>query len=179
MGLVGLLPDESQHQMTTEIRSWQLTDLDAIRQVAWDTWASAYGEFIPESDRRDFHDAYYAGQKLVDLFNSKFADGCVALADGKIVGYSKTHWNPQKGEFFITSLYVLPAFQKLNLGKAMVDYGIQRARQHGTDKVWLGVMVENKPAIQWYVRQGFIFIESKPFTIGNTTVDDLIGYKLI
>ncbi|NQV14215.1 GNAT family N-acetyltransferase [bacterium] len=161
------------------IRAWRRKDLAAIRQVAWDTWADAYGDFIPEADRRVFHNSYYTLDKLLHLFSSKIVEGCVAEIDSRIVGYSKTHWNDQSQQFFITSLYVLPEYQKQNLGKQMLEYGIETARGLNLDRVWLGVMVENKPAIQWYIRQGFIFIESKPFTIGDTTIDDLIGYKLI
>jgi ribosomal protein S18 acetylase RimI-like enzyme len=40
-------------------------------------------------------------------------------------------------------------------------------------------MIDNKPAVDWYRRQGFSFVENRPFTIGKTTIDDLIGFKLI
>ncbi len=163
----------------TLVRPWQRSDLPEIQQVAWDTWEYAYGKFIPEADRREFHTAYYALDKLKRLFDSKLVDGCVAVADDQIVGYSKTHWNGEKGQFFITSLYVLPEFQKLRLGKQMLEFGIDNAKKLGANRVWLGVMIENKLAIQWYIRQGFVFIENRPFTIGKTTIDDLIGYKQI
>lgn len=161
------------------IRAWELADLPLIQAVAWESWAATYGSFIPEADRRDFHNAYYAQEKLEQLFSSPFVDGCVAEVERQIVGYSKTHWHEQRQEFFVTSLYVLPEFQKLKLGKSMLEFGIDKARMIGTDRVWLGVMVENRSAIQWYLRQGFVFVENKPFTIGNTTIDDLIGYKFI
>ncbi len=162
------------------VRPWLESDLRAIQQVAWDTWESAYGPFIPEEDRQSFHDSYYALDKLRQLYNSNIVDGCIAFSDEQTVGYSKTHWNIQDEDFFVTSLYVLPQFQKLQLGKQMLEYGIEIARsKYETDRVWLGVMVENRPAIEWYVRQGFIFEESKPFTIGKTTIDHLYGYRLI
>ncbi len=161
------------------VRAWRRSDLPAIQQVAWDTWADAYGAFVPEEDRQDFHDSYYALKKLNNLFDSKIVEGCVALSKDKIVGYSKTYWNEQDNQFFITSLYVLPAYQKLQLGKKMMEFGIEVARGMKLDRVWLGVMVENKPAIEWYLRQGFIFDESKPFVIGKTTIEHLYGYKLI
>ena len=161
------------------VRKWKQSDLPAIQQVAWDTWADAYGAFIPESDRRFFHEAYYALDKLKNLYISGLVDGCVALADDEIVGYSKTYWNEQRSEFYVTSLYVLPKYQKFGLGKMMLEYGMEIARKYDVDRIWLGVMVDNKPAIEWYERQGFTFIENRPFTIGKTTVDDLIGYKLI
>ncbi len=163
----------------TQVRPWHRSDLLAIQQVAWDTWADAYGAFIPEEDRRDFHESYYAMDKLQNLFDSKIVKGSVAISNNRIVGYSKTHWNAQREEFFITSLYVLRQFQKLRLGKQLLEFGIETARKLHVDRVWLGVMVENKPAIQWYVRQGFVFVDHKPFTIGKTTIDDLIGYKFI
>ena len=163
----------------TLVRPWRLSDLPAIQQVAWDTWTAAYGEFIPEEDRREFHIAYYSLDKLQYLFGTKEAEGCVTVLDEQIVGYSKTFWNKQRQEFFITSLYVLPEFQKLSLGKQMLKFGIEAARKYNVDRVWLGVMIDNKPAIQWYLKQGFVFVENKPFTIGKTTIEDLIGYKLI
>ena len=61
----------------------------------------------------------------------------------------------------------------------MLKFGIEAARKYNVDRVWLGVMIDNKPAIQWYLKQGFVFVENKPFTIGKTTIEDLIGYKLI
>jgi len=162
-----------------QVRPWRRSDLRTIREVAWHTWADAYGHFIPEEDRREFHTSYYALDKLQVLFDSKIVEGCVALVEDRVVGYSKTHWNAQKAEFFITSLYVLPEFQKLRLGKRMLEFGIEAAQKYNTDRIWLGVMIENKAAIEWYDRQGFVFVENRPFTIGKTTIDDLIGYKLI
>ena len=163
-----------------EVRPWRRSDLPSIQRVAWDTWADAYGAFVPEDDRKEFHESYYALQKLQNLYDSKIVDGCVALVDKFIVGYSKTYWNQQDHQFFITSLYVLPSYQKLKLGKRMMEYGINIAtKNYNFDRVWLGVMVENLPAIDWYNHQGFIFEDCKPFTIGKTTIEHLYGYKLI
>jgi ribosomal protein S18 acetylase RimI-like enzyme len=61
----------------------------------------------------------------------------------------------------------------------MLAFGITAARKYKVDRVWLGVMIDNRPAIEWYDKQGFVFVENRPFTIGKTTIDDLIGYKLI
>lgn len=163
----------------SQIRAWRKSDLKDIQQVAWDTWAEAYGPFIPEEDRQDFHDSYYAMDMLKNLFESKLVEGCVAICLDQVVGYSKTYWNIQDAQFFITSLYVLPKYQKLRLGKAMLEFGLEAAKKYDVDRVWLGVMIENKLAIDWYDRQGFVFGESKPFTIGKTTIQHLYGYKLI
>ncbi len=161
------------------VRRWRRSDLSAIRSVAWHTWMDAYGGFIPEEDMRSFHEAYYAIPRLLQLYNSGIVDGWVSTVENEVVGYSKSHWNKETQEFYVTSLYVLPQHQGSGLGKALLDKGIEQALKIGTDRLWLGVMSENQPAIDWYHRQGFKFVDHKPFTIGKTTVDDLIGYKLI
>lgn len=163
-----------------EIRPWRRSDLRSIQKIAWETWTFAYGAFVPEEDRRAFHDSYYALEKLQNLYDSKIVEGCVAVVDDLVVGYSKTYWNQEDQQLFITSLYVLPSYQKMKLGKRMLEYGIKIAKaNYDVDRVWLGVMVDNQPAIDWYHRQGFVFNESKPFTLGQTTVEHLYGYKLV
>jgi ribosomal protein S18 acetylase RimI-like enzyme len=54
-----------------------------------------------------------------------------------------------------------------------------RAVALGMSEVWLGVMIQNTPALEWYKRTGFHFVEEAPFTMGNTTVVHLIGYRTI
>ena len=49
----------------------------------------------------------------------------------------------------------------------------------GADSVWLGVMTKNIPALEWYRKLGFDFVEEAPFVMGNTTVMHLIGRKKI
>ena len=161
------------------VRSWRRSDLEPLRTIAWETWKQTYGGFIPEEDMRDFHNAYYTPASLQRMYNAINIHGWIALAGREMVGYSMSHWNPDSHVFYITSLYVLPDYQKQGFGKAMLDRGMDLARNLGTDRLNLGVMAENEAALEWYHRQGFVFEERKPFAVGKTTVDDLLGYKLI
>ncbi len=163
----------------SSVRPWRKKDLEDIRTIAWETWMATYAGIVPEEDMRSFHASYYTHQRLLQLYNSGVVDGWMARADGRNVGYSKTHWDVEKQEFFVTSLYVLPAYQKRGLGKTLLQQGIERAGKLGCDRIWLGVIRDNKPSLEWYRRQKFEFVDSAPFTIGETTVEDLIGYKLI
>jgi hypothetical protein len=51
------------------------------------------------------------------------------------------------------------------------------AAEKGLDELWIGVMVENKQALAFYRKVGFLFVREEPFTMGKTTVNHLIGYK--
>lgn len=161
------------------VRRWRRTDLLKLKTIAWETWQQTYGDFIPEKDMRSFHDVYYKPASLTRMYNAINVEGWVSMADQKLVGYSMSHWNPETKVFYLTSLYVLPDYQKQGFGKAMLERGIDLARSLGTDRLKLGVMAENRQAREWYERQGFLFNDHKMFAVGNTLVDDLLGYKLI
>jgi len=161
------------------VRRWRRTDLVRLKSVAWKTWQQTYGAFIPESDMQAFHDVYYTLESLTRMYNATNVEGWISIANREMVGYSMSHWNPDTKVFYMTSLYVLSTHQRQGFGKTMLERGIDLARTLGTDRLHLGVMAENKPALEWYQNQGFVFSDQKRFAVGTTMVDDLLGYKLI
>jgi len=40
-------------------------------------------------------------------------------------------------------------------------------------------MVKNTGALAWYRNKGFQFVREAPFSMGATTVEHLIGFKII
>jgi hypothetical protein len=77
----------------------------------------------------------------------------------------------------VPSLYFLPEFQGQGMGRRLLEAAEEYAAQKGVDELWIGVMVENKQALVFYRKMGFLFVREEPFTMGKTTVAHLIGYK--
>ena len=73
-------------------------------------------------------------------------------------------------------LYILSVYQNLGLGKKLMKSAAELAQSMGLDKIWLGVMVKNEPAVSWYKKMGYEVVENAPFTMGKTTVDHYIGF---
>lgn len=73
-------------------------------------------------------------------------------------------------------LYVLPTKQGLGLGHRLMACAEERARELGTDRIWLGVMVKNAQAVAWYKNMGYMVTETAPFVMGSTSVEHYIGY---
>jgi GNAT superfamily N-acetyltransferase len=102
------------------------------------------------------------------LFYGCFLDGrqvgVVALekrkaADSYIDGY------------FLERLAVLPEYWHRGVGRELVSFVIERARELGVNKLYLGMVDENAVLKQWYLDMGFIEIEARrfeqlPFTVG-------------
>jgi len=165
--------------MSVTIRQWTTADLPAVRQVTWTTWLDAYSSFIPETDIRQYFDEYYTLDALTQLFHAPLTNGFVAEVDGRIVGYVKTKFNKEENRFYVSSLYILPDRQGMGLGGKLMVAAEALAKTLGADATWLGVMTQNTPALEWYKRHGFTFVEEAPFTMGQTTVVHLIGFKKI
>lgn len=166
--------------MSTRIRAWCESDIEAIRKITWETWLSAYGSFIPEDDLLSYFNSAYTPAVLRELQSRPNVDGYVAEEPpGTVVGYLKTHLEAEEKRFYVSSVYIHPSSQGKGIGTALMKTAENRAFALGMSEVWLGVMLQNVPALDWYKRTGFHFVEEAPFTMGNTTVVHAIGYKTI
>lgn len=164
-------------EMQTIIRPWESDDLSAIQRVTWETWLATYSAFIPKDDLQTYFEAHYNLAALAELFNSREVNGWVAEVEEVVVGYLKTRRNDREKRFHVSSVYVLPAYQGKGIGMKLLHAAEALATACHFDKVWLGVMVQNINALAWYKKIGFQFIEDAPFTMGQTTVNHLLGYK--
>ncbi len=165
--------------MNVLVRTWRLEDLPAVQHIAWTTWLATYGGFIPESDMRSFFDQYYTLEALKEFCTSQIAKGFIAEVDSTPVGFSKTNFDSNHKKFYLNSLYILPEHQGKGVGAKLLRASEEFALSLNAQEVWLGVMEQNVAALEWYKRIGFEFVEEAPFTMGNTTVMHLIGYRAI
>ena len=163
--------------MEIVIRRWQKSDLGSIRRLTWQSWIATYSSFIPENDLRSYFDTHYTDASLLSMFDDPSGQGFVAETDDHIVGYLRLFFNRDESRVYIPSLHVLQDFQGQSIGKRLLESAEEYAAGKRMDRVWIGVMVKNRRALVYYRRVGFVFIREEPFTMGNTTVRHLIGYK--
>ena len=158
-------------------RSWQESDLASIRRITWQSWISTYSSFIPESDLRSYFDIYYTEASFLSMFDDPLMQGFIAEADDQIAGYARLFFNQNDNRLYVPSLYFLPEFQGQGMGKRLLEAAEGYAKEKHLDELWIGVMVKNRQALVFYRKVGFQFVRKEPFTMGNTTVSHLIGYK--
>ncbi len=161
------------------IREWTKEDLAAVRDITWVTWVATYSSFIPMEDLRGYCDEHYNIGALAELMEAPSFRGLLAVEDGVPVGYAKVKFNSEEKRCYLSSLYVLPAFQGRGIGSRLLAAGEEFASTFEVAEIWLGVMVQNVSALAWYKKIGFQFIEEAPFTMGKTTVTHLIGSRAI
>lgn len=166
----------SKHEIT--LRHWTKEDFPSVQEILLKTWLATY-TFIPLKDIRYHFDKYYSNKKLLELFNNPDVYGIVAEVDSTPAGWMKLYDDKKLNRFFVSSLYILPQYQGLGIGKKLLLSGYEIAGSKMYDRVYLGVMKENLSTLDWYRKLGFVFSEEEPFRMGSTEVIHLIGYKVI
>jgi len=162
--------------MSLTIRRWIQADLPTLQNLLLETWLDAYTSFIPREDVVGYLHTQYSLAKLEVLFADPDVTGLVAELDGAVAGYAKLYHNRPQQRFYVHQLYILPARQGHGLGQRLMAAAEERARKLGADRIWLGVMIKNTQAVDWYKKMGYTITETAPFTMGSTTVDHYIGY---
>jgi ribosomal protein S18 acetylase RimI-like enzyme len=167
---------KSQAEIT--LRLWTKKDFPIVKNILLTTWKDAYS-FIPEKDILSHYKKYYSKDRLIEMLNDPFTNGILAEVNSNPAGWMKLFEDIINKKFYVSSLYVLPAYQGFGLGKRLLKESCSIAKEKQSDKVWLGVMKQNVKALEWYKSLGFVFVEEEPFQMGLTEVLHLIGYKII
>ncbi len=158
------------------IRKWTRADFPDVQNVLRESWKNAY-KFIPQEDLEFYLDKTYSFNELEKLFSSKTIICYVAQIENKICGWLKLTFATNDNKFYLSSIYVLPEFQKYKIGSKFFDIAIHEAINLSFDEIYIGVMNKNEVALKWYKKLGFEFFKEEPFQMGKTIVNHLIGRK--
>jgi ribosomal protein S18 acetylase RimI-like enzyme len=64
-------------------------------------------------------------------------------------------------------IYLLKEYQALKLGKALLDFNIELAKQNGQTGMWLFTWIGNERAIRFYQKAGFEIIGRHQFLVSG------------
>lgn len=126
-------------------------------------------EFCLTENNCPSHMAFMTIYKL----QKQFDDGrpmFLFYQDANLVGYFSLA-KCSDDEWELNNLAVLPEYRHLGIGKALVDYAISTVKNHGGNKISIGIIEENSTLKNWYLKLGFNHISTRkfehlPFTVG-------------
>ena len=150
-----------------------LTDLEDLRQVSLETFKEAFeAQNNPEDFRVYLGEAFSAERLRVEMANpeSRFF---FLRHQGQQAGYAKINKGEAQTELQdpealeIERIYIRKPFQGMGLGSWMLGRLVALARKEAKKYVWLGVWEENKEALRFYQRHGFVTFGKHPYYIGS------------
>ena len=122
-------------------------------------------------------------QHAAHLYAAWLADAeyrlCVAELGGAAVGFAVL--SPPDLPTVVTGedmelkrIYLLHRFQGGGLGRALLHWSVEQAREMGKRRLLLGVKADNTAALAFYDRVGFVRIGERKFLVGSMLCDDYI-----
>jgi ribosomal protein S18 acetylase RimI-like enzyme len=167
--------------METEIlfRKWNENDAEAVQEVLKLSWKDAYSSFIPQNDLDYYLDKTYSVDQLKHASHNPDLTCYVSVINEKVCGWLKIYESRKENRIYLSSIYVLHEYQKLKIGKKFFEIACREATKRNYLEIYIGVMIQNEIALNWYKKLGFNFFEEQPFTMGNTSLSHLIGKKIL
>ncbi|WP_026966344.1 GNAT family N-acetyltransferase [Algoriphagus terrigena] len=161
-----------------QIRQLVIEELTKVQSIAHRTWPDTFGKILsPEQ-------ITYMLELMYDLtvLESQLEKGhtfLIAEEDGLELGFAGFELNyAASPKAKLHKIYLLPEAQGKGLGKKLILEVADRARQAGQKSLLLNVNKHNQPAIDFYMRMGFVEIYKEVIDIGGGYVMDDVVMEL-
>ena len=122
----------------------------------------------------------YAHEKLKAELSDPNSVFYFAMMGQDVIGYLKLNFGASQTELNhndaleIERIYVAKAFHGKKVGQLLFDTAIQVAKEQHLAYIWLGVWENNKRAIQFYTKNGFIEFDQHVFVLGDEAQTDIM-----
>ena len=161
-------------------RDAQMKDAEGLAEIGRETFAETFGDLYPPGDLRQFLDETYSVAKMQADLCDPDVEVRIAYSGKKMAAYCKI--GPCKlpidtgsePSLELHRVYVYEARQGVGVGRILLAWAIERARQRGAKNLFLGVWESNERAIALYESRGFEKLGAYKFKVGDTMDDEFI-----
>lgn len=144
----------------------------SIRIIAEEVWPITYGEILSKEQLDYMMEMMYSVTSLQKQANEKGHHFILALNDTIPVGFASYEFNYNEiAGTKIHKIYVLSDQQGKGIGKILIDYIANEARQNNQETLLLNVN-KNNVAIHFYKKIGFLITAEEVIDIGKGYVMD-------
>jgi ribosomal protein S18 acetylase RimI-like enzyme len=154
--------------------------IEALQQIGRQTFSETFAESNSAENMAKYLAEAYAYEKLNEELNNQNSFFYFAMLDEKVIGYLKLNMGGSQTELKdndaveIERIYVLKDFHGKKVGQLLFDKAITIAKELQVAYVWLGVWEENKRALQFYTKNGFVEFDQHVFVLGDEAQTDIM-----
>ena len=168
--------------MDLEIKIEQInhSHIAALQQIGRQTFSETFAESNTAENMAKYLGEAYSFEKLNNEINNPNSFFYFAMLDEKVIGYLKINMGGSQTELKendaleIERIYVLKDYHGKKVGQLLFDKAIAIANQQNLAYVWLGVWEENKRALQFYTKNGFVEFDQHVFVLGDEAQTDIM-----
>ena len=150
-----------------------LSDLKLLQKVSLETFREAFADQNDPDDFETYLREAFSMDRLRREMENPAARFFFLYYGGKLAGYVKINTENAQTELQdpealeIERIYVRKSFQGKGLGTWLLERIKSLGREERKKYLWLGVWEENREAIRFYKRHGFVTFGKHPYYIGS------------
>jgi ribosomal protein S18 acetylase RimI-like enzyme len=154
--------------------------IEALQQIGRQTFEETFAESNSAENMAKYLEEAYSNEKLSAELNDQNSLFYFAMMGQDVIGYLKLNVGASQTEvkdndaIEIERIYVLKSFQGKRVGQLLFDKATQIAKEQNAVFVWLGVWENNKRALQFYTKNGFVEFDQHVFVLGDEAQTDIM-----
>jgi len=162
------------------INKISIEQIELLQQIGRQTFSETFAESNSAENMAKYLEEAYAYEKLSAELNELNSFFYFAMLDQDVIGYLKLNKGGSQTELKdndaleIERIYVLKEFHGKKVGQLLFNKAIEVAKAQHAAYVWLGVWEENKRAIQFYTKNGFVEFDQHVFVLGDEAQTDIM-----
>jgi len=151
-----------------------IKDVQLLSKISRQSFLPAHGHSASKEDVHTYTSLNFSEENFIKELENIKNQYFLIYHNNKIAGYSKIVLNSKNENIsdrnvaLMSRLYLLEEFYGLNLGKKLFDFNIEITKQNNQKGIWLAVWIENKRAINFYQKMGFMRVGNHDFKISET-----------
>jgi len=167
-------------ELNIKINQINNSQIEALQQIGRQTFAETFAESNTAENMAKYLEEAYAYEKLSTELNDPNSFFYFAMLDEKVIGYLKLNMGASQTELKdndaleIERIYVLKEFHGKKVGQLLFDKAIAIAKEQHVAYIWLGVWENNKRALQFYTKNGFVEFDQHVFVLGDEAQTDIM-----
>ncbi len=154
-----------------------------LQKISIETFKDTFASENTKENMNTYINNAFSKDKLAMEINNQYSQFYFLYCNDTVAGYLKINVDISQTEDMgndcleIERIYIRKPYQKLGLGKLLLEKALITAAEWNKNKVWLGVWEKNLNAISFYQKNGFLHKNSHTFYMGEEKQIDYIMIK--
>lgn len=171
--------------MKISIRQCTISDLDTLQKISYETFDESFRNMNTRETIEKYLSESFSKEKVQSELSNPASKFYFLYADNKLSGYLKINEAPTQTDINdvdsieMERIYIRKEFKGKGLGRHLMNYALQLAKEMKKNYIWLGVWEKNLDAIAFYKKMGFQEEGKHSFRMGEELQTDFIMKKYI
>lgn len=149
-----------------------------IEDLSYEIWNEYYKDILKKEQIDYMLEKFQSAASLKEQIFEKGYRYYILFDDENPIGYCGMYPNRDKRRLNLSKLYIKSEYRNKGLGQFLLDEVITFAKELDLDNIVLSVNKENKDAIEFYKKKGFVLSGQQYLDIGSNFYMDDYFYKL-